>query len=58
MPCIKCTEGKWKWGTNGKCIYNSKSECEKAGLAILIDKINKLRESLNRNLKEYGQGGL
>lgn len=30
MPAIKCESGKWKWGQNGSCVYNSKSEAEAA----------------------------
>lgn len=29
MPCIKCSNGKWRLG-NGKCMYKNKSSCEKA----------------------------
>tara|TARA_R100001163_G_scaffold8617_2_gene8467 strand:+ start:3704 stop:4957 length:1254 start_codon:yes stop_codon:yes gene_type:complete len=28
MPAKKCSNGKWKWGQNGSCIYNSKKEAE------------------------------
>jgi hypothetical protein len=51
MPCKSCSNGKWKWGNNGKCIYDSKSECEKAGMAILIDRISKLKRNLDKTLK-------
>jgi hypothetical protein len=30
MPCTKCDNGKWKWGENGECKYDSKAACEKA----------------------------
>ena len=30
MPCKKCDNGKWKWGENGECKYDSKAACEKA----------------------------
>ena len=30
MPCTKCNNGKWKWGENGECKYDSKEACEKA----------------------------
>ena len=30
MPCTKCDNGKWKWGENGECKYDSKEACEKA----------------------------
>ena len=28
MPCEKCDNGKYKWGKNGSCKYDSVSECE------------------------------
>lgn len=30
MPCMKCEDGKWKWGHRGKCKYPSQSVCEQA----------------------------
>ena len=39
MPAIKCNNNKWKWGEKGKCIYDTKSAAEKAGVAIEISKI-------------------
>lgn len=30
MPCKKCDSGKWKWGENGDCEYDSKEACETA----------------------------
>ena len=30
MPCTKCENGKYKWGENGECKYDSKAACEKA----------------------------
>jgi len=35
MPARKCDNGKWRWG-NGDCIYETKKEAEKAGVAIEI----------------------
>ena len=32
MPCIKCSNGKWKIG-NGKCMYTSLEKCKKAEAA-------------------------
>lgn len=29
MPCTKCDNGKYKWGKNGECKYDSKEACEK-----------------------------
>ena len=30
MPSIQCENGKWKWGENGSCIYDSKKESDDA----------------------------
>lgn len=30
MPCTKCKDGKYKWGSTGSCKYNTKEECESA----------------------------
>ena len=30
MPCKKCDSGKWKYGENGDCEYNSLEECKDA----------------------------
>ncbi len=30
MPSIQCDNGKWKWGDNGSCIYDSKKESDDA----------------------------
>tara|TARA_R110000787_G_scaffold245880_4_gene351686 strand:- start:519 stop:1229 length:711 start_codon:yes stop_codon:yes gene_type:complete len=30
MPCIKCEDGKYKWGETGDCKYASIEECESA----------------------------
>lgn len=54
MPAIECKDengnptGMWKWGHRGQCIYKSKREAEKAGIAIIIDSINKAKERLNK----------
>lgn len=34
MPCIPCSNGKWKYGVRGRCQFNSKAHCEKAQAAI------------------------
>jgi hypothetical protein len=35
---MKCPNGKWKWGMNGQCIYDTKAEAERAGRAIQASK--------------------
>lgn len=34
MPCMKCSNNKWKYGTHGKCQYDSEEKCKKAAKAI------------------------
>lgn len=38
MPCMKCANGKWKYGKKGKCQFTSKAQCEKASAAIHANK--------------------
>jgi len=33
MPCIKCSNKKWRYGS-GNCIYPTKKKCEEAAAAI------------------------
>ncbi len=40
MPCIKCGSGKYKLGS-GKCMYTSKSKCERAYKAYRVKKHKK-----------------
>ena len=30
MPCLRCDNGKWKWGKGGRCQYETKADCEAA----------------------------
>ncbi len=41
MPCMKCSNGKWKYGEHGKCVFTSESKCEDAAAAIHINDKNK-----------------
>jgi hypothetical protein len=34
MPCIKCSNGKWKYGEKGKCQYKTLKACKDAAAAI------------------------
>ena len=37
MPCMKCSNGKYKYGEHGKCVYDSLAECKRAAAAIHIN---------------------
>jgi len=30
MPCEECEEGKYKWGEEGECMYETLEDCQKA----------------------------
>lgn len=36
MPCMKCSDGKWRYGNKGKCEFHTKEKCESAESAIHI----------------------
>lgn len=36
MPCMKCANGKYKYGEHGKCVYDTLAECKRAAAAIHI----------------------
>ena len=37
MPCMKCANGKYKYGANGSCVYDTLAACKAAAAAIHID---------------------
>lgn len=36
MPCMKCSNGKYKYGEQGKCVYDTLAACKRAAAAIHI----------------------
>ena len=36
MPCMKCANGKWKYGEGGSCVFDTLAACKKAAAAIHI----------------------
>ena len=38
MPAMKCSNGKWKWGERGKCVFPTKAAAEKAARAIWAER--------------------
>jgi len=36
MPCMKCSNGKWKYGEHGNCQFDTLSACHAAAAAIHI----------------------
>ena len=49
------SNGKWKWGTRGEAIYDSKGQCERAGMDLLTDKLRKIRDRLNGTILNHGR---
>lgn len=36
MPCMKCANGKYKYGERGNCVYDTLAKCNAAAAAIHI----------------------
>ena len=36
MPCMKCSNGKWKYGAHGSCVFDTLAACKAAAAAIHI----------------------
>ena len=37
MPCMKCANGKWKYGVHGNCQFDTLAACKAAAAAIHIN---------------------
>lgn len=46
MPCVKCSNGKWRLGS-GKCMYTTLEKCKAAERAYYAD-----RKGLQEETKE------
>lgn len=38
---------KWKWGKNGKAIYETKDAAERGGMDILIKRLQEIRSKVD-----------
>lgn len=47
--------GKWKWGTRGEAIYDTKGQCERAAMDLLTEKLRNLRNKLNTVILNHGK---
>ena len=36
MPCMQCNNGKYKYGVNGDCMFDTLAKCRAAAAAIHI----------------------
>lgn len=43
--------GMWKWGTNGKPIYKTEDDCNKAGVQIIFDRLMYIKSQLKKSAK-------
>jgi len=43
MPCIKCANGKWKYGEHGNCQFDTLTACKQAAAAIHIQEENTMK---------------
>lgn len=48
MPCYKCSNGKWRIG-DGKCMYKTKANCERALAAYYANKKEKLQKVVKKS---------
>ena len=57
MPCIKCNNGKWKYGQHGNCVFNTLEACKKAEAAIHAQNNpkSKLKESCGCSNKKLSK---
>lgn len=44
MPCYKCSNGKWKYGQEGNCQFDTLGSCEAAERAIHARKRRRTNE--------------
>jgi hypothetical protein len=47
--------GKWKYGTRGQPIYDSKQQAERAGIDLLTERLRYIRDRLNTEMINYGR---
>jgi hypothetical protein len=47
--------GKWKWGTRGQAIYETKGQCERAAMDMLTARLRALRDKLNGVMINHGK---
>ena len=53
MPCVKCSNGKWRLGS-GKCMYTSLKNCKKAEAAYWANKEEENKSEENDAKYESG----
>lgn len=51
MPCIKCSNGRWRYGNRGRCQFDTLAACRRAEQAINIEKPKKAKTLESENTK-------
>ncbi len=46
MPCIKCANGKWKYGEDGKIEYDTLEKCHQVAAAIHAQQNEQVKENM------------
>lgn len=54
-PYLDKATNKWKWGTRGEAIYDTKEQCSREGMQRIAERIKALRDSLNNALINHGK---
>lgn len=57
MPCIKCANGKWKYGVHGNCQFDTLGKCRDAEAAIHIQEEAKATPKPKQPSKPRKPGG-
>lgn len=47
--------GKWKWGTRGQAIHESKHDAEIWAMSNLAEKLKRIRNKLNGVMGDHGK---
>lgn len=45
MPCMKCANGKYKYGERGRCQFDTLAACNEAAAAIHAKEVKKVLAS-------------
>lgn len=55
MPCIKCNNGKWRYGQHGKCVFDTLKKCQDAEAAIHANKktMDSCETCAKKDTKDY-----
>ena len=56
MPCMKCSNGKYKYGQRGRCVFDTLEQCERAAVAIQIG--DKAKQNTTSEFVEFPDANL